>query len=416
MNVNARRCTLIDFGDANVFDAVAYPTIVLAERRAQPGPKPEDSFRALNWQDLGEGADIERFPTLVETAGFDMPQSTLEKGGWQIEPTIRRDLLARIRAAGVPLGDYVEGRFYRGILTGYNDAFVIDGATRARLISADPKSAGIIKPFLRGRDVKRWRVEPQDLWLIKIESSGNKKHPWTGLPEDEAEAAFAKAWPSIHRWFEGHRSELIKRYDKGQYFWELRACAYWDSFEEPKIIIPAIEKTVAYAPDNTGFFSNDKTSIIVSDDWRFLSACLNSPVSWWIAQTLYAGRQGGFFEFKPMYVGQFPVPKGDARAKALIAPLVDILRADHANPALEQLLSGLVYELYFPDDLHARGLYLFDAAADAGLGTLAGPEAEPLARAAEAFTRQHLAPAQPLRVMLSDLQTLDVVRIIEGRG
>jgi hypothetical protein len=416
MNVNARIQTVIDFGDADVFEAIAYPTIILAERRAQPGPKPEDRFRALNWQDLGASAKIEQFPALVESAGFVMPQSTLEKGGWQIEPAVKRDLLARIRAAGVPLGDYVEGRFYYGIKTGYNDAFVIDGATRARLIAADPESAQIIKPFLRGRDVKRWRVEPQDLWLIKIESSANKKHPWTGLPDNKAEAAFARAWPSIHRWFEGHRKELIKRYDKGQYFWELRACAYWEAFEEPKIIIPAIEKTVAYAPDTTGLFSNDKTTIIVSDDWRFLNACLNSPVSWWIAQVNYASRQGGFFEFKPMYVGQFPVPHADERAKALIGPLVDILRADHANPGLEQLLNGLVYELYFPDALHERGLHLFQAAADAYLDALAGFDGESLTQAADAFTREHLAPAQPLPVMLSDLQTLDVVRLIEGKA
>jgi hypothetical protein len=417
MTVNARLHLLIDFGDADVFDAIAYPTIILAERRAHPGPKPEDRFRALNWQNLGVEADEERFEDYLDQYGFTMPQSALEKGGWQIEPTVKRDLLARIRAAGVPLGDYVEGRFYRGILTGYNEAFVIDGATRARLIAADSKSAEIIKPFLRGRDIKRWRVEPQDLWLIftrrgididrypaikthlaeyrkKLES---KPTDWIDGPTD------AEKWPGrkagSYKWFEIQDN-----------------VAYWEAFLEPKIIVPAIEKTVAYAPDTAGFFSNDKTSIVVSDDWRFLSACLNSPVSWWIAQSAYAGRQGGFFEFKPMYVGQFPVPKASPTPKAMIGALVDVLRADHANPALEQLLNGLVYELYFPDDLHARGLRLFDAAQAAGLEAIAGREGERLAAAAEAFAREHLAPAKPLRVMLSDLQTLDVVRIIEGKG
>lgn len=413
--VNARIETLIDFGDANVFDAIAYPTILIAARREHPGPKPDDRFRALNWQDLGENAAIEQFPALVESAGFAMPQSALEKSGWQIEPTVKRDLLARIRAAGVPLGDYVEGRFYRGILTGYNDAFVIDGATRARLIAEDRKSENIIKPFLRGRDIKRWRTESQDLWLIKIESSANKKHPWTDLPDAEAESVFAKTWPAVAAWFEGHREALIKRYDQGQYYWELRACAYWDEFLGPKIIVPAIEKTVAYAPDTTGFFSNDKTSIVVTDDWRFLSACLNSPVSWWIAQSLYAGRAGGFFEFKPMYVGQFPIPKASPTSKVLAGALVNILHAEHANPALEQLLNGLVYELYFPDDLHARGLHLCDAAKAVGLDALAPLEGDELAKAAEGFASTHLAPGEVLRVMLSDLQTLDVVRIIEGK-
>ncbi|MDX8510495.1 Eco57I restriction-modification methylase domain-containing protein [Mesorhizobium captivum] len=415
--VNARIDTLIDFGDADVFDAIAYPTILIAARRERPGPFPEDRFRALNWQDLGERAKIEDFPALVASAGFDMPQTALEKGGWQIESTVKRDLLARIRAGGAPLGDYVEGRFYYGIKTGYNEAFVIDGVKRAELIAADPKSTEIIKPFLRGRDIKRWRVEPQDLWLIKIESSANKEHPWTDLPDDEAEKVFANTWPTIHGWFKEHREALIKRYDKGQYFWELRACAYWEEFAGPKIIIPAIEQTVAFAPDMAGYFSNDKTSIVVSDDWRFLGACLNSPISWWIARVNYAGRQGGFYEFKPMYVGQFPVPRAGSRAKQIVGALVNVLYANHSNPALEQLLNGLVYELYFPDDLHARGLTLFNAAEEAGLATAcAGLEGEALATAAEGFVRAHLAPGQPLRIMLSDLQTLDVVRIIEGKA
>lgn len=414
MNVNARLHTLIDFGDANVFDAIAYPTIILAERRAQPGPKPTDQLRALNWQALGEGAQIELFPALVETAGFDMPQSTLEKGGWQIEPTVKRDLLARIRAAGVPLIDYVEGRLYRGILTGYNDAFVIDGATRARLIAADAKSAEIIKPFLRGRDVKRWRVEPQNLWLIKIESSANKTHPWTGLRGDKAEAAFAKAWPSVYAWFKSHRRELVKRYDKGQYFWELRACAYWDAFEQPKIVIPAIASRPEAAPDSDGFYCNNKATILVVPQPGYVLAVVNSAVSSWFARQTFSAKQGGFFDFEPRYSGTFIIPGVNANQSRL-TQAVALAVSESANPALEQLLNGLVYELYFPDDLHARGLHLFDAATEAGLGALADLEGGPLTRAAEAFARQQLAPAQPLRVMLSDLQTLDVVRIIEGK-
>ncbi|TIN30229.1 MAG: hypothetical protein E5Y31_08475, partial [Mesorhizobium sp.] len=97
-NVNTKIESLIDFGDADVFDAIAYPTILVAARRSNLGPKSEDRFRALNWQDLGEGARVEEFPALVTSAGFDMPQTALERGGWQIEPTVKRDLLARIRA------------------------------------------------------------------------------------------------------------------------------------------------------------------------------------------------------------------------------------------------------------------------------------------------------------------------------
>lgn len=415
--VNAKIETLIDFGDAEVFDAIAYPTILVATRRDHIGPKPEDRFRALNWQDLGEGAAIEDFPVLVSRAGFTMPQSALQRGGWQIEPTVKRDLLARIRAAGVPLGDYVEGRFYRGILTGYNEAFVIDGVKRAELIAADPRSEDLIKPFLRGRDIKRWRVEPQDLWLIftrrgiNIEDYPAIKRHLAGYRE--------RLEPKPTDWVDGvSETEKWPGRKSGSYKWfEIQDnVAYWEEFLEPKIIVPAIEKTVAFAPDTSEYFSNDKTSIIVSQEWRFLSACLNSPVSWWVTQVNYAGRQGGFFEFKPMYVGQFPIPKSDGRSRKLIGALVDSLLLDHANPALEQLLAGLVYELYFQADLHARGLTLFDAAEKAGLAALDGLKDKPLAAASDAFVREHLAPGQPLRVMLSDLQMLDVVRIIEGRA
>ena len=413
MNVNARLHALIDFGDANVFEAIAYPTIILAERRAEPGPKPDDRFRALNWQDLGEGAQIEHFPALVASAGFDMPQSTLEKGGWQIEPTVKRNLLARIRAAGMPLGDYVERRFYYGIKTGYNDAFVIDGATRARLIAADPKSAEIIKPFLRGRDVKRWRVEPQDLWLIKIESSANKKHPWTDLPEDKAEAAFAKAWPSIHRWFEGHRRELIKRYDKGQYFWELRACVYWEAFEESKIIYPDIYEHQSFAWDESGAYGANTCYFIPTSE-RWMTAVLNSNVIEWFYRQVSNAIRGGYLRAFSEVMQYVPIARATTEQQHSLDALVATLSADK-NQVLEQLLNGLVYELYFPDDLHSRGLKLFDAASSLGLKELASLDGDPLACAAEDFAHEHLAPGQTLRVMLSDLQTLDAVRIIEGK-
>ena len=72
----------------------------------------------------------------------------------------------------------MKGRFYYGIKTGLNEAFVIDGATKERLITEDPKSAEIIKPWLRGRDMKKWKAEWAGLYLIRIPSSANKAWPW----------------------------------------------------------------------------------------------------------------------------------------------------------------------------------------------------------------------------------------------
>ena len=88
--------------------------------------------------------------------------------------------------------------FTRGITTGLNEAFVVDRATRDRLIREHKSSAEILKPFLRGRDVKRWRTEFAEQYLIKIESSENKDHPWSGKSEKEAEKIFDKTYPAIY--------------------------------------------------------------------------------------------------------------------------------------------------------------------------------------------------------------------------
>lgn len=414
MNVNSRLHTVIDFGDADVFKAIAYPTIILAERRARPGPEPEDRFRALNWQDLGERANIETFPVLVEIAGFDMPQSTLSKSGWQIEPTVKREMLARIRASGVQLGDYVEGRYYYGIKTGLNDAFVIDDDACSRLMAADAKSSEVIKPYVRGRDIKRWRIDQPRLWLIFTRRGIDiddypaiRNHLETFKEALEPQPRGWKPSPTQRTW-PGRKG--------GSYKWfEIQDnVAYWAEFSRRKVLVPEIQSDVNYAVTDLDLHCNNKTSFIVDDDAYFLCGVLNSKVSGWFARQTYPSKQGGFMEFTQQFVSQTPIPRGDDRQIKSISSLATALSRS-VDPALEQLLNGLVYELYFPDDLHARGLHLFDAAAEAGLGTLAGLEGAPLTRAAEAFARQHLAPGQQLRVMLSDLQTLDVVRIIEGK-
>lgn len=407
---------IVDFGDAEVFDAIAYPTILIATRRDAPVPAPDakDSLRVMNWPQDRDKSEVEGFPKMVVEIGFDMPQKALQAEGWQLEPQARRGLLERIRSGGMPLGQYVEGRFYYGIKTGFNDAFVIDGPTKDRLIAEHASSADIIKPFLRGRDIKRWRVEPQDLWLIRIESSENVTHPWTGLSDDEAEAVFAKSLPAIHLFMTAYRKELIKRYDQGKYFWELRSCAYWHAFEEPKIIIPAISDQPNAAFDIDGHYANNKATIFNTRAPWLALATLNSPISLWFARQNFATKQGGFFDFEPRYSGIFPIPRATKSEERQISNLARAVECASDN-RLEQLLNGFVYELFFKDDLHARGLTLFDEAERAGLSKLTGLEGSGLVKAAESFAAIYLVPGATLRTMLSDVATLDAVRIIEGR-
>ena len=413
MATHIRLKNIIDFGDEAVFTAIAYPTIVIATRREKEVmlAEAENAVHALNWT---QEHPVEQFPAIFQKEAFPIPQAELKKEGWQLEPPGKRNLLARIRSAGKPLGDYVNGRFYRGILTGLNEAFIIDGATRERLIAEDPKSAEIIKPFLRGRDVKRWKVEFEGKYLIKIESSENVPHPWSGNSETEAEKMFARCYPAIHGHFQNYRKAMIDRYDQGKYFWELRACVYWQDFEQPKIIVPAIAPTPNFAPDFRGHYSNNKSTIFIPSRLFFALGVLNSSVNAWFATQVCSTKQGGFFDFEPRYSSQLVIPSATNEQMAMLETLVPVVLEDQ-NPRFEQLINGLVFELFFPDDLHRADICLFDACAKAGIGKLAELKDKALATAASDLAGRIFANDHPIYAMLFDLQALEVVRIIEGK-
>jgi hypothetical protein len=217
----------------------------------------------------------------------------------------------------------------------------VNRATRDRLIAEHPSSADVLKPFLRGRDIKRWRVEPQDLWLIFTRRGINIK---------EYPAVYEHLLPFKKRLMPG----VPGGRKPGSYEWyEIQDnIAYWQEFERPKIVIPAIEKTVAYAPDLAGHYSNDKTTICVSEQFKCLLAILNSSPMWWFIRSIAATKQGGFYEFKPMYVGQIPIPSTSQADKAALEALVDrILAAKQTNPQadvtdLEREIDERIYRLY----------------------------------------------------------------------
>ncbi len=249
LNRQAEIKTIIDFGDADVFDAIAYPTIIVATRQASENAVAwnKNDVRVMNWPQALTKEDVSHFPDHMKSLHFTMPQKALGADGWQLEPQVKRHLLERIRAAGKPLGEYVEGRFYYGIKTGFNEAFVIDGPTKDRLIAEHKSSAEIIKPFLRGRDIKRWAVQSEDWWLI-----------FTRHGVD------IKKYPAIKRHLELHREGLETKPESwsddkdgewkgrkaGPYKWyEIQDnIAYWEEFQKPKIFVPAIQNKVDYTP------------------------------------------------------------------------------------------------------------------------------------------------------------------------
>jgi hypothetical protein len=139
----------------------------------------------------------------------------------------------------------------------------------------------LIKPFLRGQDIKRWSPDWQGLWMIVLPSSENRVWPWSATASTEdAERQFATAYPSLHARFLPLAEPLKKRQDKGRFWWELRSCSYYDAFDMPKLLYQQIQFYPAYAFDLSGTFANDKVFILFKNV-PYLLALLNSPLMWW---------------------------------------------------------------------------------------------------------------------------------------
>jgi len=302
----------------------------------------------------------------VKEHQFAVNREGLNDSGWSLVDKKTQALLDKIRRVGVPLGDYVDGKIYRGVLTGLNEAFVIDAETREKLIAEDPKSAELIKPFLVGRDIKRYRPPESERYLILMPKG------WTKLNSEGTKDAWAwleRKYPSIAAHLKTFTDKAQKRYDKGDYWWELRACDYYEEFEKPKILWPGISAEVtAFALDKAKYYGNDNVQLVISEG-LYLLGILNSRLMRLVLTNTCDKVQGGFYRLKIAYVQQLPIrtidfsdPKDKSRHDKMVT-LVELMLALHERlteattesekAALQQQknetdqqIDNLVYELY----------------------------------------------------------------------
>lgn len=164
-----------------------------------------------------------------------------------------------------------------------------NGSTRDRLIAEDPKSAELIKPLVVGEDIKRYEIEFKGRYLI-----------WTyiGVPIEE--------YPAIFKHLKRFQPQLEKRWDKGEHWWELRHCDYYEDFGKPKIMYPVIARENTFGFDTKGLFSNDKAFIVSIAD-HFCLALLNSGLGFFWARNALSWLRGGFLEYRAQSMENFPL-------------------------------------------------------------------------------------------------------------
>ncbi len=295
---------LVDFGDWQVFEGVTtYPAVVVAHKTV-----PDNARMAHFLQLAAPVADLSaHFADNKQVLDLSRLKGSVE---WQLEGDEAAALRAKLLHGHPSLKQAVGAPLY-GIKTGLNEAFVIDRATRDRLVFADVASEGLFKPFLKGDDIERWRLESQDLWLILCPKGWTRQAMPTTTPTDEASAW---AWLqqrhlALAAWLAPFADAARQRTDQGEYWWELRACAYYAKFEQPKVIYPDMAQGGKFCFDTQGAFSGN-TAFFLPTNEPWYAALLNSKTVWFYLSGICTALRGGQWRLRMLtqHIETLPIP------------------------------------------------------------------------------------------------------------
>ncbi len=290
--------SITDFKDSPIFEAAtAYPMIFVAHRSKKWAKPVYTEARVPS----GEGLDV---AAVITAQGRPLADDALTGQEWSFANEAALTQISRMRQAGITFETYVAGQIYRGILTGLNEAFVVDEETRERLIAEDAASVELIKPLLEGRDIKRWCISSRKQWIIITPIGVDIKK-------------YSAIFNHLRQW----QNRLTVRQDQGNHWWELRACAYYSEFEKPKIVFPDIAPRARFALDPGGYYLGTTAFIVPLEDLYLLGVLNSEAVNEFYVQVTSQVR-GGYLRFKYQYVAQIPIPNASKAEKNAIESLV----------------------------------------------------------------------------------------------
>ena len=250
---------------------------------------------------------------------------------WVILSEIELSIKRKIEAVGTPLKDW-DIQIYRGVLTGYNEAFIISTEKRDEILAnchseeERAKTAELIRPILRGRDIKRYGYDWAGLWLINTHNGVKGVKPRIDIND----------YPAVKQHLDKYWDKISKRADKGDTPYNLRNCAYVDDFSKPKIVWGNLNLRASFAMVLDDSFVNAPSPMIVPAS-KYLLGMLNSKIADYYIRNLGVTRNGGYFEYKPMFVEQLPVPF-TSKYLFLIEELVELKN--------EKRIDEVAYEIY----------------------------------------------------------------------
>ena len=317
--------SIVDFADLPVFHpATTYPMIFIASK----GPKPNRPTMTLVTSLDSPYPDVHE---LVRQFGKSLPTTALEGAEWTLADQATSERLRKMEEAGLPLERYVEGKIFRGLITGLNEAFIIDDATRREILSQDRSCAKYIRPFAVGKDIRRWTLASSQRWIIYVTPSNSKKIPDTLL-----------------RHLLGFKKQLESRAN-AQEWYELQQPQekYISTFEAPKIIYQEIATYQSFAYDPTGIYVNGKVFMLPCDD-LYLLAILNSAPAWEYLSQICSKMVGGALAMQAVYLSKLPIPNATVKERGKLSKLAqkclecgDESRCEQWQSEIDQLAYGL---------------------------------------------------------------------------
>jgi len=348
---------IVDFGDLPVFKtATTYPCIIRVSNN-----KPLREFCVSKVETLD-------FPSLdgyVKEHRHPMDQRTLTDGGWTLGDKRTENLLKKLQSVGTPLEDFVMGAIYRGITTGYNEAFVIDEKTFQKIVEKDPKNVDIIKPFVFGRDIKRYGSQISYKYLIFTRRGIDiKQYP---VVEEFLKQFKTELMPKPTDW----KGDSWRGRKPGNYEWyEIQdSTEYYLEFEKPKIILPDISLQGNFYLDSEGHFYCANTAYIIVNSQKYLLGLLNSKLITFFYRNISSTYRGGYLRYIHQYLNKIPIytpdfdkPDDKARHDRMVMLVTEMLELQkhlsHAKTdqekriitqeivSTDQQIDSLVYGLY----------------------------------------------------------------------
>jgi len=259
---------------------------------------------------------------------------------WVILSPIEQSIKRKIEAVGTPLKDW-DIQINYGIKTGFNDAFIISTEKRNEILSncktedERKRTAELIRPILRGRDIKRYGYVDNGLFLINTHNGVRGRIPRIKIED----------YPAVKAHLDQYWDRIATRADKGDTPYNLRNCAYLEDFFKPKIIYPNMTKYMPFVFDNKMFLTNQKCFIITGKNVAYLTAFFNSSLFKYCFRDSFPELQGGTRELSKIFFDKIPVYEVSDAQNLQFQDLVEDIQKEY-NKQKAQRIDSMLFDLY----------------------------------------------------------------------